>query len=557
VGHAFARVIARFLAFHVIDQPCSPGGIFVSPGSGSGERLPTESKCFMHLGGAILSKKIWGLLAAISILVGLLPLVASATHQDDTVEQTQGAPENQPGYWVNYLETVRGIEDASCTKIDESGSSAFVMPAEPEGRDWVLLVVKQATTNYVFYDPIAGESYESHQGGGGFSHLIVCSVEEPEFVPEGDLVVTKTAELTYSLSHKWDIDKNADQTSVQLLEGESATVTWQIDVDYLGADVTDAVVSGDITLDNLGSNVAARITSIEDNLDTGEVGVVDCPDDLPFDIPAGGSVTCTYEADLADPADGTNTVEVEGVFASDEASTMFDGEAIAESDDAAFTDNGPASETYASVNVDDVSDYIGIGNQSFGPVNAPDGASFTYSETFTFEGVGECATLTIDNTATIRETGQSDDETVVIETECFVFEGETATGDGLAWSDVGSGKKKVNTWFEYSPFAESDGDIITGAKKTDIGDFTYTDVGSTAELCFDLDDPWVFAGVAGNVKIQPLSSQPTSYLAPGSFTYHFELDGSEGCVTVPDATYGYAIHLDVGQWVSVGFPSDS
>jgi hypothetical protein len=82
-------------------------------------------------------------------------------------------------------------------------------------------------------------------------------------------------------------------------------------------------------------------------------------------------------------------------------------------------------------------------------------------------------------------------------------------------------------------------------------------VGSTAELCFDLDDPWVFAGVDGNVKIQPLSSQPTSYLAPGSFTYHFELNGSEGCVTVPDATYGYAIHLDVGQWVSVGSPSDS
>lgn len=493
-----------------------------------------------------MSKKIWALLGAVSILVGLLPLVASATHQDDTVEQTTGAPENQPGYWVNYLETVRGIEDASCTKIDESGNAAFVMPAEPEGRNWVLLVVKQATTNYVFYDPIAGQSYASHQGGGGFSHLIVCSVEDVPNEPEGKLKVEKSAEATFDREHDWSIDKNADKTLVQLLEGESDMVTWTIDVTYEGSTDFNHAVSGSIKISNNEPLFDAEIDSVVDSL-----GDVDCGVTFPHTLPAGGSeLECDYSLSGV-TEDGTNMVTVLGTLIdTEDAGNTFP---IDESDSASFTFGDPENETNASVNVDDVSDYLGIGNQSFGPVNAPDSASFTYSETFTFEGVGECATLTVNNTATIRETGQSDDETVVIETECFVFEGETATGDGLPWSEVGSGKKKVNTWFEYSPFANTDSDIVTGRNLTDIGDFSYTDLGATAELCFDLDDPWVFADVVGNVKIEPLSGQPTSYIAPGQFTYHFELDGSSGCVVVPDATYGYAIHLDVGQWVSLGF----
>ena len=97
---------------------------------------------------------------------------------------------------------------------------------------------------------------------------------------------------------------------------------------------------------------------------------------------------------------------------------------------------------------------------------------------------------------------------------------------------------------------------MTGRKLTDIGDFSYTDLGSTARLCFELEDPWELADTAGNVKVQPLGAKPTKYLAPGKFTYHFGMspdDSDSFCVVVPDASYGYAIHLDVGQWVSLGF----
>jgi hypothetical protein len=488
------------------------------------------------------------------MLVGMLPLVAVADHQDDTVEQTTGAPENQPGYWVNYLATVRGIEDAVCTKINESGNEAFVMPDEDdvaghEGGDWVLLVVKQATTNYVFYDPIAGESYASHQGGGGYSHLIVCSVE---FVPVGILAVSKDAAASYDLEHLWDIDKNAAQTLLQLPADGSGdgSITWTVDVTYEGSETSNGAVTGSITLDNSASNVAVEIDSITDTLSSGETATVTCPDDLPFVIPAGGSVTCTYEAATDSIEDGTNSVDVTGQFDDDDdPNNGINGEAI---------DNDPATadysfvldtETNATVNVTDLSSEFGPAN--LGSVTAPNDGQFTYSEDFSYEGFGGCRELTIDNTATITETGQSATEQVVIESECLVFEGATATGDGLKWR--GNVPGSPNTWFEFSPFANTTGTIITGAKRNDIGEFNYDSV--EGEICFDLDSPWVFADVAGNAKIEPLDAKPLSYLSPGQFSIHATLSGDSGCVDVPDASYGYAIHLDVGQWVSAGFGS--
>ena len=87
---------------------------------------------------------------------------------------------------------------------------------------------------------------------------------------------------------------------------------------------------------------------------------------------------------------------------------------------------------------------------------------------------------------------------------------------------------------------------MTGRKLTDIGDFSY----ANGELCFDLDDPWVLADASGNVKIQPLDAEPTSYLSPGEFELHFDETGAEFCVEVHDAGYGYPIHLDVGRWIA-------
>jgi hypothetical protein len=68
---------------------------------------------------------------------------------------------------------------------------------------------------------------------------------------------------------------------------------------------------------------------------------------------------------------------------------------------------------------------------------------------------------------------------------------EVLDSDGAWWVPTGDGLPgkgnagAPNTWFEFSPFAETDYDIVTERKLSDIGDFTYAD----GELWNDLDDP--------------------------------------------------------------------
>jgi hypothetical protein len=495
-------------------------------------------------------RRWWSLLVAVGLLMALLPVSgALANHEPPDDQVAHSDVVNQTPYWENiYLPTKRGITGASCTKINEVGNTAFVMPAEPVDRDWVLLAVKQSQTNFVYYDPIAGHSYPSlGQQAPGFSHLIVCSVEEPVFVPDPELAVTKTAEASYDLSHAWDIAKAADLTTVNLTTdglGDSL-VTWTVDVTYEGETISNGTVTGTITIDNTG-NVGARVDSVADVLDTGEIGVVDCGVTFPVVLDAfTGQLNCTYEVGTGDSIDATlNTATASGEFAIDEAGTFDGSDTFIEEGTAAVT-FVLDSETDATVNINDLSDLFG--SVDLGTATAPNDAQFQYSKSFAYADFETCGAHTFNNTATIVETGQEADESVVVNVQCLIFQGESATGDGLPWSGV---DRKVKNWFEFSPFAETEGDIVSGRNLTDIGDFTYTNIdGPSSELCFDLDDPWVFADASGNVKVQPLNSAPSKYLSPGQFAHHFTLSG-DGCVTVPDASYGYAIHLDVGQFVA-------
>lgn len=130
----------------------------------------------------------------------------------------------------------------------------------------------------------------------------------------------------------------------------------------------------------------------------------------------------------------------------------------------------------------------------------------------------------------------------------MVFQPESVTGTGDNWSAVG----KTKNWFQYTSATEGTHDLVQGRKLNNAGDVTITDnLDGTTTLSFSLDDPWELAAVDGNVKIQPLDAQPTAYIPPGRFEFHFTESGSEFSVTVPTASFGYAIHLDAGFWVSV------
>ena len=141
-----------------------------------------------------------GITVALTLVTVMVPLVAGANHLPPNDLEPGGpgaAAANDTPYWVEYLDDVRDIEDASCTKINASAGTAFVMPPEPVGRDWVLVVIKQGIVNYVYYDPAAGHSYPSlGPNAPGYSHVIVCSVAEQVTTTTAGETTTTAGETT-------------------------------------------------------------------------------------------------------------------------------------------------------------------------------------------------------------------------------------------------------------------------------------------------------------------------------------------------------------------------
>lgn len=491
-------------------------------------------------------KSLWVLLLAVALVMALVPTaLADGNHSPSEclMAGDSGDLEVQE-YTINADDGF--VIDKICIK---SGDGAF---GDLQHSGVITTDGSYGTGNAFTVTGLGTSSVTVKSIGKDISHIDYNQVEKPK--PKGEVEVKKTAKLTYDKEHKWDISKNAvwkkdgsDVVNPVLLPADGSGdgyIKWLVDVTYEGFAYTNVLVTGKIFIKNVG-DLKATVESIEDVLDTGEVGDVTCDEYLPFDIEPDDYVTCTYVVDDLDyPADGKNKVTVKGEFSD---YTSFEEHAKAY-----FEDMGPSNQINKTINVADWSSYFGY--QSLGTVTAPYDGHFKYHEEFTYEGVGNCEELEIVNKAFIKETDQKAYEKVVIKTECLVFKGETATGDGKPWSEV---NKAPNTWFEFSPFAKTDRDIVTGRKLSDIGDFSYTNLaGPTSQLCFELDDPWELADVAGNVKIQPLNGYPTAYLAPGKFAVHATVDPDDSesfCVTVPDATYGYAIHLDVGKWVSIGF----
>ena len=119
----------------------------------------------MQAGIAQTGRKTLAMSTVAVLVLSLMFLLADPAARADHVQPDDVVPHsaeaNQAPFWETYLVDVREINDASCDKIDESGGSAFVMPAAANGETWVLLVVKQATTNFVYYDPIGGHPYPS------------------------------------------------------------------------------------------------------------------------------------------------------------------------------------------------------------------------------------------------------------------------------------------------------------------------------------------------------------------------------------------------------------
>ena len=234
----------------------------------------------------------------------------------------------------------------------------------------------------------------------GLSHISFCYTFK--------LDVTKDANTSFTRTYAWDITKTPSSDYVGFA-GDSWMHDYTITVDRTGFEESAWMVDGTITIEN-NEPVDATIDAVSDVVSEGIVANVDCGVTFPYVLGTGETLTCDYDTTLPDGADRINTatVETSGLVNGNtgEADVLFNGATT-------------ITEVNATVNVTD--DFgtpdDGGDDETFGPLSDDD--SVNYSRPFAcstdandYTNNGTYSDPALVNTATIDETGDSDDATV-------------------------------------------------------------------------------------------------------------------------------------------------
>jgi hypothetical protein len=282
------------------------------------------------------------------------------------------------------------------------------------------VIVKDGVDGANFYDyrpaGTMGDDYLTtpFNGDKGISHISFC------YRPA--LTVSKDAETSFTRTWEWEIEKSVDPDTWDLFTGDSGTSEYLVEVTKTGFTDSDWAVAGSITIQN-NTPFAAMIQSVTDEVSPGIAAAVDCGVAFPYELAAGASLVCSYETDLPDGSNRVNTATVA-------TSGAVDG-GVAQ---AGVIFGDPTTEVNASVTIQDsVEGFLG---------ELSDSDSFTYERTFTCDDdEGQH-----DNTATIVETGQSDDASVTV--NCYTLD---------VSKDANTSFTRTWTW-----------DIVKSADQTDL-----------------------------------------------------------------------------------------
>jgi hypothetical protein len=447
--------------------------------------------------------------------------------------QKDGADATESGTYSNgYLTVTMTVTDG--TTIDWSSNV---------GVDAVIVKAGSAANVYA-YDPPA-ESFgdtglvtpdNSSGSPAGLSHIVFCYDVETAFE---ELTVTKTADTSYIRTHGWSIAKSVDPAEFFLYTDGSGdgTATYTVDVTYEGYVDSDFAVSGDITIENTGT-LDAVITSVDDVL-AGATIAVDCGVAFPYTLPAGDTLTCSYDEAVASKIEGSNVATV---------TTERD----AYSDEVPVTWGDPTTEINETVDVQDLNDLDNI-VVLLGTVTAPNGDQFTYDKSFAWDDYGQalCGDHSYDNIAKVITTTRplpTATATVNVHVQCLVFQGQSA------WAANGDtpGIFRYTTrgnWATYVQYAEKTTTLFAG-QTINVGTVTFSAVsGGNVTITVNLTGPWEFSNIAENFAVQGYASAPSGNPEPGQFANKKFCDpASSSCsIVVPAANY-YGVHVNVGQW---------
>jgi hypothetical protein len=249
-------------------------------------------------------------------------------------------------------------------------------------------------------------------------------------------------------------------------------------------------------------------------------------------VPANGSATCSYSASPPDASANSNKAEVtsntEGVQSA--------------------TASAPIT-WKANVKGDET---VTLADQRFGysqDINST--TAFTKSETFTCPTdpaayTNYLRTDVYKNVATLNGSNTDLSKEAAVTVNCeYPWRDETATGDGTRYP-------RSDNWFEYTTYytpgttpVTKTVDLIAG-QNFDAGDITMSPSGTKTSITITLHEGYRWANVPENLKIQPFTKAPTSYVQPGSFKNKFTVNQSNRTVTVEVAKVPYyGIHADV------------
>lgn len=307
----------------------------------------------------------------------------------------------------NGILTGGALEDQSNSVTLSSSDGIHLDWSATLGIDAVIMK-GGPNSNIYNYDPEDTEDtgLATPQESFGLSHV--------EFCYDYEVDVSKDANTELTRTYEWDITKTPDKSYVGF-PGDVFPHEYTITVDRTGSTDSDWKVSGTITVDN-NTPFDATIEDVTDEISGVGPVTPDCGVTFPYMLAAGETLTCSYSSDLPDGTDRTNTATVTTTTDSD----VGGGAATA---GVLFDENTTINEVNAEINVTDdfASPNDDSDNKKFGPLG--DGESVNYSRDF------ECPldeslytdgvyTATFTNTATIDETGDSDNATVDI--TCYI-----------------------------------------------------------------------------------------------------------------------------------------
>lgn len=129
------------------------------------------------------------------------------------------------------------------------------------------------------------------------SHWILCYTVRP--------AVMKTAATSFDREFDWSIAKTASHSALTLAPSEVFTVGYTVQVGAVSTDRNFAV-AGTISVHN-PAPMAIELTSLTDQLSSGEQPPVVCPVALPYTMAVDETLVCSYQSGLPDAGGRTNT----------------------------------------------------------------------------------------------------------------------------------------------------------------------------------------------------------------------------------------------------------